>query len=397
MRLIHTADWHLGRLFHNVHLTRDQEHVLEQLVALAEEVEPAAVIVAGDLYDRAVPPTEAVDLLDHVLTELVDRLGVPVIAIAGNHDSAVRVGFGSALLRERGLHLVGELPQAASPIILHDEHGPVRITALPFADPAEARHEYGDDAIHDQQAVMAAGVRRALAATMPHERHVLVGHAFVAGGLESESERPLSVGRRPAGRPPPSSTASTTSPSATCTARRPAARRRSGTRAPCSSTRSPSTRISSRSAWSTSGRAAAPRAMPAASGRAAVAVETVALTPRRDVRRIEGTLADLLERGAADPRRDDYVLASLTDTGALFDPIGRLRAAYPNALAIERPVYERAGADGQARPRPGSVSDVDLFGAFFQYVTDEELGGARRDTLAAVVDGLERRRREAAP
>jgi DNA repair protein SbcD/Mre11 len=107
MRLIHTADWHLGRLFHNVHLTRDQEHVLEQLVALVAEVKPAAVLIAGDLYDRAVPPTEAVELLDHVLTEIVVGQGVPVVAIAGNHDSAVRVGFASALLRERGLHLAG--------------------------------------------------------------------------------------------------------------------------------------------------------------------------------------------------------------------------------------------------------------------------------------------------
>ncbi|HEY5168379.1 MAG TPA: exonuclease subunit SbcD, partial [Thermoleophilia bacterium] len=194
MRLIHTADWHLGRLFHNQHLTADQDYVLRQLVELVAEVEPAAVIVAGDLYDRAVPPIEAVDLLDHVLTELVDRLGVPVIAIAGNHDSAVRVGFASRLLRERGLHLVGELPQAASPIILRDEHGPVRVSALPYADPAEARAVYDAADIHDQQAVTSAGVARALAAAEPHERHVLVAHAFVAGGVESESERPLSVG-----------------------------------------------------------------------------------------------------------------------------------------------------------------------------------------------------------
>ena len=164
MRLIHTADWHLGRLFHNQHLTDDQEYVLRQLVELAAEVEPAAVIVAGDLYDRAVPPTEAVELLDVMLTELVDRLGIPVIAIAGNHDSGARVGFGSSLLGQRGLHVVGRLSQASAPIVLHDEHGPVRVSALPFADPAEARSAFADPSIHDQQAVSAAGAARALAA-----------------------------------------------------------------------------------------------------------------------------------------------------------------------------------------------------------------------------------------
>ena len=394
MRLIHTADWHLGRLFHNVHLTRDQEHVLEQLVELAKDVRPAAVIVAGDLYDRAVPPTEAVDLLDHVLTELVDGLGIPVVAIAGNHDSAVRVGFAATLLRQRGLHLVGELSQAASPIVLRDEHGPVRVCALPFADPAEARHVYGDEAIHDQQAVAAAGVRQALAAAAPDERRVLVAHAFVAGGLESESERPLSVGgaqQVPAGvltgfdyvalghlHRPQSCGSETT--------------RYAGSLLKYSYAEAAHDK--SVCVVEIGPRGSAPGEAGQA-GRAAVTVETVALTPRRDVRRLEGTLAELLARGAADPRRDDYILASLTDDGALFDPIGRLRSAYPNALAIERPAYERPGAEGRDRPRPGSVGDVDLFASFFGYVTEDELGDARREALTSILDGLELARREA--
>ena len=394
MRLIHTADWHLGRLFHNVHLTRDQEHVLEQLVELARDVRPDAVIVAGDLYDRAVPPTEAVDLLDHVLTELVDGLGVPVVAIAGNHDSAVRVGFASTLLRERGLHLVGELPQAASPIVLRDAHGPVRVCALPFADPAEARHVYGDEAIHDQQAVAAAGVRQALAATAPDERRVLVAHAFVAGGLESESERPLSVG---GAQQVPASILAGFDYVALGHLHRPQTCGAETTRYAGSLLKysfAEAAHDKSVCVVEIGPRGSAPGEAGRA-GRAAVAVETVALSPRRDVRRLEGTLAELLARGLADPHRDDYVLASLTDSGALFDPIGRLRSAYPNALAIERPAYERPGAEGRDRPRPGSVGDVDLFAAFFAYATDDELGDARRGALTEIIDGLERARREA--
>jgi exonuclease SbcD len=130
-------------------------------------------------------------------------------------------------------------------------------------------------------------------------------------------------------------------------------------------------------------------------GRAAVAVETVALSPRRDVRRLEGTLAELLARGPSDPHNDDYVLASLLDRGALLDPIGQLRAVYPNALSIERPVYEAAGAGEPRRPRPGSVGDLELFGTFFRYATGDDLTAAERSELAAVVDALDRRRREA--
>ncbi len=113
------------------------------------------------------------------------------------------------------------------------------------------------------------------------------------------------------------------------------------------------------------------------------------------MRRVEGTLAELLERGPRDPHSGDYVLGVLLDDGALFDPIGRLRAAYPNVLAIERPAYAHSGAGAGERPRPGSVTDVELFEAFFSYVTDGELGDARRGALAGVVDELERRRREA--
>src|SRR5213593_3535765 len=95
MRFLHTADWHLGRLFHGVHLTEDQRHVLEQVVAIARDGRPDVVLVAGDVYDRAVPPPEAVELLDEVLSRLVLDLKLPVVMIAGNHDSPGRLHFGS--------------------------------------------------------------------------------------------------------------------------------------------------------------------------------------------------------------------------------------------------------------------------------------------------------------
>jgi exonuclease SbcD len=394
MRLIHTADWHLGRLFHNQHLTDDQAHVLDQLVDLAREVRPAAVVVAGDLYDRAVPPTDAVSLLDEVFTRLVDDLGVPVVAIAGNHDSAARVGFAGRLLRERGLHVVGELSQAASPIILHDEHGPVRVSALPFADPAVARDAYGDPEVHDQQQVTATGVRRALAAAGPHERHVLVAHAFVAGGLESESERPLTVG---GAQQVPVSVLDGFDYVALGHLHRPQACavptvRYAGSLLKYSFAESGHVKSVSVVEIGPRGSAAGEAG---SSGAAAVRVEEVALSPLRDVRRVEGTLAELLERGRRDPRSDDYILASLLDRGALLDPIGRLRAAYPNTLSIERPLAEIYGPEEERRPRPDRVGDLELFGSFFTYATGDELSPAEATALTEVVDGLERRRREA--
>ena len=120
VKFIHTADWHLGRQFHNVSLIEDQRHVLGQLVALARDVEADALVIAGDVYDRAVPNPEAVTLLDEFLNEMVGSLGIPVVMIAGNHDSAGRLGFGADLLRPSGLHIFGPLQAVPGIVTLQD-------------------------------------------------------------------------------------------------------------------------------------------------------------------------------------------------------------------------------------------------------------------------------------
>src|SRR5438128_927755 len=109
MRFIHTADWHLGRIFHGVHRTEDQRYALMQLVELVREARPDAVVVAGDIYDRAVPPPEAVELLDEVLCKLVLEARAPVVLIAGNHDSPGRLSFGARLMRDNRLYVTGAM------------------------------------------------------------------------------------------------------------------------------------------------------------------------------------------------------------------------------------------------------------------------------------------------
>jgi DNA repair protein SbcD/Mre11 len=127
MRFVHTADWHLGRLFHGVHLTEDQAHILNQFVAFVKDGKPDVLLIAGDIYDRAVPPPEAVGLLDDVLSRLVLGLKVPVVLIAGNHDSPHRLGFGSRLFAGQRLHLFGSFSEEIAPVIIEDNAGPVYI------------------------------------------------------------------------------------------------------------------------------------------------------------------------------------------------------------------------------------------------------------------------------
>lgn len=191
MRLLHTADWHLGRLFAGHDLLDAQRHALDGLVAAASEIRPDAIVVAGDLYDRAVPSEDAVGLLDDAFRRLAAV--APVLAIAGNHDSGPRLDFGRSLLRGAGVFLAGTARGGVERVVVGDAHGPVHVHLLPYATPEEVRHEIGRDDLrsHDD----ATRARIASMTLDPAARHVLVAHLFVQGGEEThDCERDISVG-----------------------------------------------------------------------------------------------------------------------------------------------------------------------------------------------------------
>src|SRR5699024_11961987 len=129
MKFFHTSDWHLGKLVQGVYMTEDQEYILREFIQAVKEEKPDAVILAGDVYDRAVPPTEAVYLLDEVLDEIVLDLKIPVLAIAGNHDSPGRLHFGSKMMGENGYHIVGKLTKKLEPVVLHEDRKSTRLNS----------------------------------------------------------------------------------------------------------------------------------------------------------------------------------------------------------------------------------------------------------------------------
>jgi len=138
MRILHTADWHLGRVYHGVSLLEDQAHVLESAGRARAFGAPDVVLIAGDVYDRSVPPAEAVRLLDETLTRIVVGERTPVLLIAGNHDSPDRLGFGARLLAEAGLTVRGLATADVSPVLLRDPYGEVAFYPLPYAEPLGA-------------------------------------------------------------------------------------------------------------------------------------------------------------------------------------------------------------------------------------------------------------------
>ncbi|MFF7991279.1 exonuclease SbcCD subunit D [Kitasatospora xanthocidica] len=195
MRLLHTSDWHLGRSFHRESLHDAQRAFLDHLVDVVRAEAVDAVLVAGDVYDRALPGLEAVALFDDVLHRLAD-LGVPTVFISGNHDSARRLGVGAGLIGRAGIHLRTDPGECAAPVVLADEHGPVAVYGLPYLEPTLVRERFGL-AKGGHAAVLGAAmdeVRADLAARPAGTRAVVLAHAFVTGGAPSDSERDIAVG-----------------------------------------------------------------------------------------------------------------------------------------------------------------------------------------------------------
>lgn len=205
MRFLHTSDWHLGRSLHRADLRDAQAAFLDHLVETARAEKVDAVLVAGDVYDRAVPPVDAVALCEDALVRL-RRTGARVILISGNHDSARRLGFSSALIDEAGVHLRTMPSALADPVMLDDEHGPVAVYGVPYLEPAMGLPGRADDDGADSPhqplparshaAVLggAAKLIRADAASRGVARTVVMAHGWVRGGEASDSERDIRVG-----------------------------------------------------------------------------------------------------------------------------------------------------------------------------------------------------------
>jgi exonuclease SbcD len=194
VRILHTSDWHLGRSFHRVDLLSAQAQQFDHLVEVVAAEQVDVVVVAGDVYDRALPGVDAVALLDEGLLRLCDA-GATVVVSSGNHDSARRLGFGSRLLAKAGLHVRTDPARVGEPVLLEDRHGPVAIYPLPYLEPSLAAETLCAE--RSQSGVLTAAmaaVSADLAQRPAGTRSVVSAHAFVTGGAASDSERELAVG-----------------------------------------------------------------------------------------------------------------------------------------------------------------------------------------------------------
>ncbi len=198
MRILHTSDWHLGRSFHREGMLAHQAGYIDHLLEVVASEEVDLVVVAGDVYDRALPQVDAVRLADDALSRLAASRARVVVS-SGNHDSAQRLGFSSRLIDAAGVHLRTDPASVGTPVVLGDAHGEVVVHALPYLDPDAVREPWGLPA-RSHEAALSEAMRRVRVdlAGRPRARSVVLAHAFVGGSLDavraSDSERDISVG-----------------------------------------------------------------------------------------------------------------------------------------------------------------------------------------------------------
>lgn len=191
MKILHTADWHIGKIIYGEYMLDDQRYILSQLLNYLKEESVDALVISGDLFDRAVPPAEAINLLNETLSKIVLEFRIPTIIISGNHDSAERLEFLNGILSGMDLHIEGVLKDEVKKVTYTDEYGLVNFFLLPYVDFFKARDLFGMN-FKNKTEVISKFIEKM--SIDENERNVLVAHEYVLGGEESESERVLSIG-----------------------------------------------------------------------------------------------------------------------------------------------------------------------------------------------------------
>jgi exonuclease SbcD len=377
MRLLHTSDWHIGRSLHGTDLLAEQESVLSGLAAVVAAERVDAVLVAGDVYDRAVPSADATAVLDRVVGRLL-KAGAAVVMTPGNHDSARRLGTFSGLLSAAGLHVRASTGRLDEPVLLADEHGEVAVYGLPFLEPEVARHELGVDGARSHEAVLGAAMERVRADLFlrPGARSVVLAHAFVGGGVPSESERDICVGGVDL---VPAAVFDGVDYVALGHLHRP-------------QTLTPRLRYSGSPLAYSFGEAGQQKQawLIDLDANGLAEVRPVPLPTPRRLSVLTGPLEQLLADPAHAAVEGDFVSARLTDAARPTDPMRRLQARFPHCVHLEW-TGSGASADGRSyTERMRGRSDVEIAGEFVQHVRGVAASAAERELLARALGAADR-------
>lgn len=362
MKFLHTGDLHIGKTVNEFSMIEEQKYVLKQIVEIAVCEKADAVVIAGDVYDRPIPSTEAVELLDNFLTVLLDKK-IPVIMISGNHDSGERVAFADKILEKQGLYIAGGYDGNLKRVMLADEWGYVDFVCMPFVKPAVAT------------------VEDMLAKTpMPLDllsRHVLVTHYFVTGENGetpklSESENRISVGGLDNVAADCFATFDYVALGHIHKCQKIGKREVWYAGSPLKYSFSEADQIKSVNLV-TMGR------------KGNISVEKRELKPIHDMRIIKGRLEELISPAVVEQAdKEDYIKAVLTNQEELIDPIGVLRSVYPNTMQIELDKKEHLQEEYLPAVTGTKKTTGELFGDFYELLKGEPLDEKRRQVVTEI-------------
>ena len=407
MRFLHTADWHLGRIFYGQYLTDDQAHVLEhQFFTILKEEKIDGILLAGDVFDRAVPPIEAIELWDSIITRLAMDYKVPLFVVSGNHDGAERLEVGRSMLSESGIHIWGSPHHALQPFEFEGFDGRVAICPMPFSEPRRIGDALGlnsseskpvdtdmtDDTLFsyvddkDQEAValnlhnydqMYQAWSDYLYKQVPKQmRSIAISHAFVMGGEVGGSERTLSVGGSEQVSPHVFKNFHYTALGHLHGPQRMGADhiRYSGSPLKYSFDEHAQKKSFTIIDMDTKGN---------------VDISTIPVEAKRDVVILEGYFEDLLNNTALQTKhKDDYVQARLLDTMPIMDGMAKLRQVYHRCMTIElagriaTPVVDMGDAVFK------ELNERELFNQFAETVWKEPLTEAEQSYIDSVWDRI---------
>jgi len=386
MRLIHTSDWHLGRSFHREDLLAAQAQFVDFLVETVVSERVEAVLISGDIYDRALPSVDAVALCNEALVRLM-RTGVRVVLISGNHDSARRLGFGSDLIDESGVHLRTDPRQVGTPVLLPqpDGSGDVAVYPIPYLEPdavrADLLGEGGDGGGH--AAVIDAAMTRVRTdlSGRPGVPSVVLAHAFVAGGLASDSERDISVGG-----------VSVVPTSCFDGVDYTALGHLHGAQRLSESVRYSGSPIAYSFSEEHQRKGVLLVDLPSRPG-APFAVEALPTPVQRPIARLRSTLDDLLTADRWAGYSDHYLQVTLTDSERPRDAMARLRRRFPQTLVLAFEPDSAAGDAASYAARLRGRSDLEVATDFVAHVRstadadesallDQALQSVRADEVA---------------
>lgn len=373
MKFLHTSDWHLGRQFHNVSLLDDQKAVLEQIIDYITANPVDALVIAGDIYDRSVPPTAAIELMNQFVSRVCGELNLPIIMIPGNHDGAERLGFGSNQMKGAGLHILANFEDMLRPVVVESESGPVAFYGMPYNDPELVRHYFKQPvSSHDEaHRLLCDEIKQA---STPNSLNVLLSHCFVDGAIESDSERPLSIG----GSDRVSHEHFTDFDYVAL-----------------GHLHQPQKKGEEYIRYSGSLMKYSFSEQHQKKGMTLVELDKdgfksathIDLLAPHEMRIVEGDLDEIIEQGKQDPKSHDYLLVRLTDKHAILNPMDKLRAVYPNVLHLEKPGM-LMGIEQEMAAAKLARSEVDMFRDFFQEAQNSALSEEQDQAITDIIKQL---------